>query len=1122
MALLHKPAFTKAKATGKTDTTRTITVGVHLRRRPGHDPVPTFDDYLNGPPRVRMPEHEFARRFGADPNDVTAVKKHFSQFGFASVTHHMARRRVYLTGTVEQFNTAFQVELYDYEMPSHSGMTHKFYSHHGQGPYVPDHLGRMIMRLHNLHQQNPMMPHLVRPSPDKVQPPVYPGGGGTVTPAILSQIYKFPANYSGAGQVIAVQFQLASGPPANQIDMVNGCKYYGITPVPTPIWISADGSLPTAQGAATGWQEENTLDVQMCAYFAPNATIVTLAISNTDDFYTRIAHPDPGDPIFTIGSTSAGFSEDLIITGPADQIEADGSLFDDVYEDCAIQGVTQCNSSGDWGNSAAMPWLTAQGTAPPPIVDCVYPATDPYILGVGGTIIGASSGTFSASNFIEFMLGNAAGPGLTGTAASGGGVSIIYPLPSYQLGVGIPPALHVPPGSFGTAGRGYPEISAMMDTEMYITFDTLQAVGGTSMSCPIVASMLACINNSLGWNVGYINPILYSLNGNTSIIRRASPGGPPDNAVYAFDGVSSFVKNSPAYPTSTTMWACSTGLGILQAQPFITYMRSIKGAAQLSGISLSNQTIPPSASFGTVVGSVSVTTSSGPFDGAVAIGGPNKSSFYMDGNNVIVVDTPPAQASYSITLSAIQSGAASSPLTKSFVLTTTTQQTGPPPMTIPVITPGNGSFVALGGTWTVTTAGLMAFTGAGGPGTSSGVTQATFINGAVWQFNGTNWYGTTTPGSYPLGGTTTPPWSVPVTGLTAGTSYDFEITASNAGGTGPASSPIVTTSTLTSNGTGIFTTNGRNIIGPNGNVYQPRGMNIWGDAGQDLSNVYNLVSTQAPGTNFVRTYYDDSNDFTSNQTAINHLTSQGIVVCICDNSFHNEALGNGNPDQTTFVNRAAGIARLFPSPLVWIEGENEPAGNQPTANGQMMAALYTAVRAVDAHKIIVFNGADDGNRAEVLPSSIFSSMTNVVWSQHFYNWESGPASDQPTIQAAYQGDLNNIMSFFNGPIMCGEYGEATGQATPPTGVNGDNGGATLLQVVHNFVTSGAICGDCYFQWYSGGVPGTYVTLSLFTSLTGGVPLGNLTNTCQVGNNSSSGCGAVALQWIASSQGTANT
>ena len=435
MALLHRPLLRRAVRVGKTDESKTITVNVHLRRRPGHDPVPTFDDYLNAPPRIRIPEAEFARRFGASLDDVAAVRAHFSQFGF-TMAHHMAKRRVYLTGTVGQFNKAFQVALHDYKAPH----VHA----HAEAPYIPDHLAHVIMRLHGLHLVKPT-PHIVSshtegsPGPYAgLRPPVT----GTPTVTLQTQIYQFPANYTGAGQAIGILFDLGNV-PAIQSEIANSCSLNGVALVPTPIYIAIDGSPPPTTGGSAGWSEENTLDVTVCACFAPHAVLATIAQTNTDDYYTRLAHPHAGDPLFTIGSNSSGFSDEDVITADSTA----GSIFsnyDDVYEDCAIQGVTLCNSSGDWGNSAAHPWGSTVFGSPQPAIDInsTYPATDPYVLGVGGTVIGALSGTISSSNFVEFMEGNADVNGERGLGASGGGVSIIYPVPSYQLGMaGLPSGL---------------------------------------------------------------------------------------------------------------------------------------------------------------------------------------------------------------------------------------------------------------------------------------------------------------------------------------------------------------------------------------------------------------------------------------------------------------------------------------------------------------------------------------------------------------------------------------------------------------------------------------------------------------------------------------------------------
>jgi hypothetical protein len=110
---------------------------------------------------------------------------------------------------------------------------------------------------------------------------------------------------------------------------------------------------------------------------------------------------------------------------------------------------------------------------------------------------------------------------------------------------------------------------------------------------------------------------------------------------------------------------------------------------------------------------------------------------------------------------------------------------------IPWITPGLGSFAALGGTWSISAAGVIAFTGTGGPGISANVTQMTLVNGVVWQFNGTSWFSTTTPGTW-AGPTPTSPLAtgVTITGLPSGTVENVRAFASNTSGNGPTSAPI--------------------------------------------------------------------------------------------------------------------------------------------------------------------------------------------------------------------------------------------------------------------------------------------------------------------------------------------
>jgi hypothetical protein len=183
--------------------------------------------------------------------------------------------------------------------------------------------------------------------------------------------------------------------------------------------------------------------------------------------------------------------------------------------------------------------------------------------------------------------------------------------------------------------------------------------------------------------------------------------------------------------------------------------------------------------------------------------------------------------------------------------------------------------------------------------------------------------------------------------------------------------------------TGQFSTFGTQIIGPNGNVYQPRGVNIWADDGADLSAVYQNVAAYLPGINFIRAYGPNlaSADLSTGGqlvTEINYLTSQGIVVMLEDTCCTGSTPVDGT--LTNIESWYASAATIFQgNSLVWFESENEPSSGDDADFVTETQAIYNAVRATGNNNIVVFNGTGS---LSVSPSA-FSSMTNVVWDQHY-------------------------------------------------------------------------------------------------------------------------------------------
>ena len=106
-------------------------------------------------------------------------------------------------------------------------------------------------------------------------------------------------------------------------------------------------------------------------------------------------------------------------------------------------GITVCVSTGDEGSRGA-------GSGRPRA--CQLPATSPYVLAVGGTTLHARKSAKGQTAITDVVWND--GPG----SGTGGGVSDITPVPSYQEGK-VPRSIN--PGNF--AGRAIPDVAADAD-----------------------------------------------------------------------------------------------------------------------------------------------------------------------------------------------------------------------------------------------------------------------------------------------------------------------------------------------------------------------------------------------------------------------------------------------------------------------------------------------------------------------------------------------------------------------------------------------------------------------------------------------------------------------------------
>jgi len=154
-----------------------------------------------------------------------------------------------------------------------------------------------------------------------------------------------------------------------------------------------------------------------------------------------------------------------------------------------------------------------------------YPGSSPFVTSVGATALSPVSDTICKNNFNGVPLtcdkpvmevAVAADNGMVWT--TGGGFSNRSAIPSYQAAAvqaylekesgGLPPA-----NLWNSAGRAYPDVSAIGHNLLVIIGGAVDLADGTSASTPIFAGVVSLLNGLLleasQQPLGFLNPLLY-------------------------------------------------------------------------------------------------------------------------------------------------------------------------------------------------------------------------------------------------------------------------------------------------------------------------------------------------------------------------------------------------------------------------------------------------------------------------------------------------------------------------------------------------------------------------------------------------------------------------------------
>jgi subtilase family serine protease len=344
----------------------------------------------------------------------------------------------------------------------------------------------------------------------------------------LDSLYR--QGYDGKGQTIVI---LGTGNTPNiESDLKAFDKAWGL-PDPPSFQILQPFGPPvpyTCSGGEDGLQIETTLDVEWSHAIAPGANIVVVIGSNTERMYlpppagaTNCSFYDLEQDVayaldhhlgniisISYGGSELGAKTDTATDKANEQKEL--SAADSIFKRAASMGVTVMASTGDTGATNGDSNSDPSQLWNKPNIS--WPASDPYVLAVGGTTLTLKDDSGTYGN--EVVWNDPATGG-----AGGGGISAIYDEPAYQKTVANQAMFQ--------GKRGIPDVAFPADVNysLYVTlspgdvdaarFPHWTLIGGTSASSPCWAGIIAIADQMSvqmdGQPLGFIHPALYSLQG---------------------------------------------------------------------------------------------------------------------------------------------------------------------------------------------------------------------------------------------------------------------------------------------------------------------------------------------------------------------------------------------------------------------------------------------------------------------------------------------------------------------------------------------------------------------------------------------------------------------------------
>jgi subtilase family serine protease len=420
-----------------------------------YDPQsPSYHKYLS--------VQEFSERFGPTEADYATTLQYSKAQGLDIIDTPANRMVLDVEAPAANIEKAFHVTLNIYRHPAEN-----------RAFYAPDReptvdLNVPLLHIDGLDDFSPPQPkNTFASTPSDVHSNATGSGpGGSFLGSDLRAAYYGSGSLNGAGQTVAI-FSL-KGFEISDINLYfNSIGQTLNVPV---VGISVNGASLKCPPTSCN-DGEQSLDIEQAISMAPGLSQLSFYVGKSNvSVFNQMAADNKAKTI----SCSWGWKDNE-------------SSLDPIFEEMAAQGQTVFVATGDNGS----------GTP----ADVVWPADDPYVTAVGGTVLVTSSAGGPWKS--ETGWKNSAG------MPSPNGV----PIPSWQQTPGVITSSN----GGSTTLRNIPDVASESNASQYVCAQGICAThgGGTSYAAPLWASLAAMANEQAAANgeanVGFLNPALYSI-----------------------------------------------------------------------------------------------------------------------------------------------------------------------------------------------------------------------------------------------------------------------------------------------------------------------------------------------------------------------------------------------------------------------------------------------------------------------------------------------------------------------------------------------------------------------------------------------------------------------------------